>query len=85
MDEEMTLESLAARKAGDSSAPHYIAGVLREAIYRGLLPEGKALHQAQLALRLGVSPIPLREALRLLEAGDTPGHLSRFPFSVFLI
>jgi DNA-binding GntR family transcriptional regulator len=67
MDEEMTLESLAARNAGDSSAPHYIAGVLREAIYRGLLPEGKPLHQAQLALRLGVSPIPLREALRLLE------------------
>ncbi|MDI9369358.1 MAG: GntR family transcriptional regulator [Synergistaceae bacterium] len=67
MDEEMTLESLAARSAGDASAPHYIAGVLREAIYRGLLPEGKPLHQAQLALRLGVSPIPLREALRLLE------------------
>ncbi len=67
MNEEMTLESLAARNAGDSSAPHYIAGVLREAIYRGLLPEGKPLHQAQLALRLGVSPIPLREALRLLE------------------
>ncbi len=40
MNEEMTLESLAARNAGDSSAPHYIAGVLREAIYRGLLPEG---------------------------------------------
>ena len=67
MNEEMTLESLAASNAGDSSAPHYIAGVLREAIYRGLLPEGKPLHQAQLALRLGVSPIPLREALRLLE------------------
>lgn len=67
MDEEMTLETLAARSSGDSSAPHYIAGVLREAIYRGLLPEGKPLHQAQLALRLGVSPIPLREALRLLE------------------
>ena len=67
MGEDITLESLAARHAGDSSAPHYIAGVLREAIYRGLLPEGKPLHQAQLALKLGVSPIPLREALRLLE------------------
>jgi DNA-binding GntR family transcriptional regulator len=65
--EEMTLEELAGRTSGDSSAPHYIAGVLREAIYRGILPEGKPLHQAQLALRLGVSPIPLREALRLLE------------------
>lgn len=67
MDEDMTLETLAARMCGDSSAPYYIAGVLREAIYRGILPEGKPLHQAQLALRLGVSPIPLREALRLLE------------------
>ncbi len=67
MKEEMTLEELAERMSGDSSAPYYIAGVLREAIYRGILPEGKPLHQAQLALRLGVSPIPLREALRLLE------------------
>lgn len=67
MNEEMTLEALAERMSGDSSAPYYIAGVLREAIYRGVLPEGKPLHQAQLALRLGVSPIPLREALRLLE------------------
>lgn len=67
MKEEMTLEELAGRTSGDSSAPHYIAGVLREAIYRGILPEGKPLHQARVALRLGVSPIPLREALRLLE------------------
>jgi len=49
--EEMTLEELAERMSGDSSAPYYIAGVLREAIYRGILPEGKPLHQAQLALR----------------------------------
>ena len=67
MTDEITLEELAGRMGGDSSAPHYIAGVLREAIYRGILPEGQPLHQAQLALRLGVSPIPLREALRLLE------------------
>ncbi|MGI6253934.1 MAG: GntR family transcriptional regulator [Aminivibrio sp.] len=67
MKEEMTLEELAGRTSGDSSAPHYIAGVLREAIYRGILPEGKPLHQARVAHRLGVSPIPLREALRLLE------------------
>lgn len=67
MSNELTLEALAERMTGDSSAPYYIAGVLREAIYRGILPEGKALHQAQLAQRLGVSPIPFREALRLLE------------------
>ena len=28
-----------------------------KAIYRGILPEGKPLHQASLALRLGVSLI----------------------------
>ncbi|MDD4365512.1 MAG: GntR family transcriptional regulator [Synergistales bacterium] len=67
MNQEMTLEELASRMTGDSTAPYFIAAVLREAIYRGILPEGRSLPQAQLALRLGVSPIPLREALRLLE------------------
>jgi DNA-binding GntR family transcriptional regulator len=50
-----------------NAAPYYIVNVLREAIYRGILQEGEALHQIQLAERLHVSPIPLREALRLLE------------------
>ena len=63
----MDLEELAAVRPGDSSAPYFIANVLREAIYRGILGEGKPLHQATLAQRLNVSPIPLREALRLLE------------------
>jgi len=63
----MDLEELAATRPGDSSAPYFIANVLREAIYRGILEEGKPLHQATLAQRLKVSPIPLREALRLLE------------------
>ncbi len=64
---QMELEELASRIRGDSSAPYYIANVLREAIYRGIIEEGKPLHQATLAQRLNVSPIPLREALRLLE------------------
>jgi DNA-binding GntR family transcriptional regulator len=51
----------------NNTAPYYIANVLREAIYRGVLQEGEALYQSQLAERLHVSPIPLREALRLLE------------------
>ena len=33
----------------------------------GLLADGEPLHQSLLAERLKVSPIPLREALRLLE------------------
>lgn len=67
MNGNRALEELAGRMTGDTSAPHHIANVLREAIYRGILEEGKPLHQTQIAHRLGVSPIPLREALRLLE------------------
>ncbi len=67
MDDTKGLEELAGRISGDISAPHHIANVLREGIYRGILEEGKPLHQSQIAARLGVSPIPLREALRLLE------------------
>jgi DNA-binding GntR family transcriptional regulator len=51
----------------ENAAPYYIANILREAIFRGILAEGEALYQSQLAERLSVSPIPLREALRLLE------------------
>jgi DNA-binding GntR family transcriptional regulator len=40
---------------------------LREKILRGDYPEGKALRQDALASELGVSRIPIREALRQLE------------------
>lgn len=62
-----SLEELIPVHFKDNPAPYYIAGILREAIARGILPEGEQLHQSQLAERLKVSPIPLREALRLLE------------------
>jgi DNA-binding GntR family transcriptional regulator len=66
-EETTTLEDLARKMSGDSSAPHHIANILREAIYRGIFTEGSPIHQGQISQRLGVSPIPLREALRLLE------------------
>ncbi len=62
-----SLEQLIPIHLKENAAPYYIANILREAIYRGILTEGEALHQSQLAERLKVSPIPLREALRLLE------------------
>ena len=63
----MTLEELMPRISGDKAASYYIANVLREAIYRGILQENEQLLQNQLAARMGVSPIPLREALKQLE------------------
>jgi DNA-binding GntR family transcriptional regulator len=45
-----------------------VADRIRAAIIRGELPSGEPLRQAELAARFGVSPTPLREALRLLEA-----------------
>ena len=62
-----SLERLIPIHLKDNPAPYYIANILREAIYRGLLADGEPLHQSLLAERLRVSPIPLREALRLLE------------------
>lgn len=42
--------------------------VLRTEILRGHIPDGEALRQDALARQLGVSRIPIREALRQLEA-----------------
>jgi DNA-binding GntR family transcriptional regulator len=41
---------------------------IREAIIRGDLPDGVELKQGQLASRFGVSRVPVREALRRLQA-----------------
>ena len=45
-----------------------IVDVLREAVGRGILKPGQALSQAELSQEFGVSIIPVREALRRLEA-----------------
>jgi DNA-binding GntR family transcriptional regulator len=45
-----------------------VARVLREEILRGLMPPGARIGQEEIAARLGVSRVPVREALRILEA-----------------
>lgn len=50
------------------ATPSLVADVLREAIVRGVLREGVQLRQDALATEFGVSRIPIREALRKLEA-----------------
>jgi DNA-binding GntR family transcriptional regulator len=50
------------------SKTDFIAGLLRELIITGDLRPGEALRQRDLADRFGVSPTPVREALRRLES-----------------
>src|SRR4051812_32937267 len=44
------------------------ADAIRERILRGRYPEGEPLRQDAIGIELGVSRIPVREALRQLEA-----------------
>ncbi len=46
----------------------YVAEALREAIHRGDLDDGAVLNQAAIASHFGVSRVPVREAMRQLQA-----------------
>jgi DNA-binding GntR family transcriptional regulator len=46
----------------------YVAEALREAIHRGELDDGTVLNQAAIAAHFGVSRVPVREAMRQLQA-----------------
>lgn len=60
------------------STPDLIAEALREAILRGIFQEGQSLRQDEIATKFGVSRIPVREALKQLEAeGLVKLHLNR--------
>lgn len=50
------------------TAPDYVADALRQAILTGVLKEGQELNQVQLAKHFGTSRVPVREALRALQA-----------------
>lgn len=55
----------------------YVAEALREAIHRGDLADGAVLNQAAIASHFGVSRVPVREAMRQLQAEgliDTRAH-----------
>lgn len=54
--------------AGWRTAAAHVEAVLKAAILEGRLPGGTALRQEELAARFGVSRMPVREALRQLEA-----------------
>lgn len=59
-------------------ASQRIAAQLRDAILAGEIPPGTRLYQEEIAERLGASRLPVREALRILEAeGLTESQANR--------
>ncbi len=74
----MNLNDLAVNVLQQRSTPDLIADALREGILWGIFQEGQSLRQDEIASRFGVSRIPVREALRQLEAeGLVTLHLNR--------
>jgi DNA-binding GntR family transcriptional regulator len=56
------------------AASERIAGHLREAILSGEIAPGQWIRQEEVAARLGASRLPVREALRMLEAEGLTEH-----------
>lgn len=59
-----------------SQAKDHVAQILRNQIYSGVISDGEELAQEALAENLGVSRMPVREAMQLLES---EGLLERLP------
>ena len=64
----MSIRASLATESGRLTAPEWLYQELRGRIIRGELAPGQALRQQQLAAEFGLSAIPVREALRMLEA-----------------
>lgn len=78
MDELLDAPATAARPL---TVADRIAAILREAIAAGTLAPGAPLRQDELAARFGFSRMPIRDALRLLEAeGIVSIHPTRGAF-----
>jgi DNA-binding GntR family transcriptional regulator len=59
---------------GVGAASERIAAALREAILSGEIAPGQWIRQEEVAARLGASRLPVREALRMLEAEGLTEH-----------
>jgi DNA-binding GntR family transcriptional regulator len=70
------------RLVGPRGATEQVAARIREAIISGKLTPGTWLREAKLATQLGVSRIPVREALTYLEA---EGLVKRVPYRGTLV
>jgi DNA-binding GntR family transcriptional regulator len=60
--------------APDAGAAARVAGYLRKAILSGEIGPGEWIRQEEVAERLGASRLPVREALRMLEAEGLAEH-----------
>src|SRR6185312_6949372 len=58
----------------DQTTSERIAAHLRDAILRGEIAPGSRIRQEEVAERLGTSRLPVREALRILEAEGLTEH-----------
>lgn len=68
MDTDLTGISLQADLRDRRITADYVADALRTAIQQGSLADGAVLNQAALAAHFGVSRVPVREAMRQLQA-----------------
>lgn len=62
------MDSIFTERVGRTRAPDQVTERIRDAIVKGLLRPGERLPQEELAEQLGVSRMPIREALGRLEA-----------------
>lgn len=75
---DLSVIDVATAQLGRRITADYIADALREAINTGKIPDGANLNQVELAERFGVSRVPVREALRQLQAeGLIESHAHR--------
>jgi len=62
------------KQATPEAASRRIAGCLREEILSGRIAPGERIRQEEVAARFGASRLPVREALRMLEAEGLTEH-----------
>lgn len=68
MSDSGTIPAISARGGGHRTLAEKAYGELHDAILSGELAPGERLRIEQLAARLGMSPMPIREAIRRLDA-----------------
>lgn len=65
---DLSVIEVATSLSGRRTTADYVAEAMRHAINSGQLPDGASLNQVELAAHFGVSRVPVREALRQLQA-----------------